>query len=80
MSNVFQGIGLGAPIEHAFMCSRAGCREEAVWALNWRNPKIHTPERRKTWLACTEHLEVLSAFLTDRSFPLEIKPVGDLDE
>ena len=80
MSSVFQGIGLGAPIEHQYTCSRAGCRDEASWALIWRNPKIHTADRRKTWLACVEHLDVLRAFLSDRSFPLEIIPVGELDE
>lgn len=80
MSGVFQGVNLGAPIEHTYTCSRARCRDEAAWALVWRNPKIHTPDRRKTWLACDDHLAVLSSFLTDRSFPLETIPVGDLNE
>lgn len=80
MSSVVGGIGLGigAPTEHQFECSRAGCREEAEWALVWRNPKIHTPDRRKTWLACGPHLEVLREFLTDRSFPLEVFTVKEL--
>lgn len=80
MNAVVHGIGLGAPIEHEYTCSRARCREEAVWALVWRNPKIHTADRKKVWLACPEHLEVLSSFLTDRSFPLNVKPVGELDD
>lgn len=74
------GINLGAPMEHRHTCSRAGCRDAASWGLLWRNPKIHTPDRRKTWLACDEHREVLASFLSDRSFPLEIVTVGELDE
>ena len=30
--------------------------------------RIHTPERRKTWLACEEHREHLSQFLGVRGF------------
>ena len=41
-------------------CSAKGCQADAVWALLWNNPKIHTPDRRKTWLACDEHRESLS--------------------
>ena len=32
-------------------CSAKGCRAPALWQLRWNNPKIHTPEYRKTWLA-----------------------------
>lgn len=74
------GLSLGAPLEYQHTCSRAGCRDEAAWALVWRNPKIHTQDRRKTWLACDEHREVLAAFLTDRSFPLQVLTVGELDD
>lgn len=49
-------------------CSAKGCREQARWALLWNNPRLHTPERRKTWLACESHRESLSAFLGARSF------------
>lgn len=66
----------GAPAIHE--CSRAGCRESAAWALVWRNPKIHTPDRRKTWLACVEHVDYLREFLAAREFPLEVLPVDDL--
>lgn len=79
MSGVLDGIGLGAPLEHRYTCSRAGCMEAAVWDLVWRNPKIHTADREKHWLACDAHLEVLRAFLTDRSFPLTVREVGELD-
>jgi len=55
-------------------CSRAGCRAEATWRIEWRNPKIHTEDRRKIWLACDEHLEFLREFLGARDFPLEVLP------
>ena len=47
-------------------CSAKGCAADAVWELRWNNPKIHTPDRRKTWLACDEHRESLSDFLGAR--------------
>ena len=50
------------------ICSAKGCRAAAVWVLAWNNPKIHAPERRKTWLACEEHREHLSQFLGVRGF------------
>jgi hypothetical protein len=56
-------------------CSRAGCRVEATTAIEWRNPRIHTGDRVKVWLACGEHLDVLREFLTARAFPLEVKPL-----
>jgi hypothetical protein len=49
-------------------CSAKGCRAPATWALLWNNPKLHTPERRKTWLACDEHRPTLGGFLTARGF------------
>jgi hypothetical protein len=59
------------------MCSARGCREPAAWALLWNNPKIHTPDRRKTWLACEGHREHLSGFLSARGFLRETEPVGE---
>lgn len=50
------------------VCSAKGCRADAVWVLAWNNPKLHTPERRKTWLACDDHREHLSSFLSVRGF------------
>ncbi|WP_406295511.1 hypothetical protein OG948_09790 [Embleya sp. NBC_00888] len=50
------------------ICSAKGCRADARWVLAWNNPKLHTPERRKTWLACDEHREHLSQFLAIRGF------------
>lgn len=49
-------------------CSAKDCRAPAVWALQWNNPKLHTPDRRKVWLACDDHRESLSDFLSARSF------------
>ena len=56
-------------------CSARDCRAPAVWALRWNNPKLHTPERRKTWTACDEHRESLSAFLDRRGFLKEVEPL-----
>ncbi len=47
-------------------CSRKACRSGAEWQLLWNNPKIHTPERRKTWLACAEHRAWLEDYLQTR--------------
>lgn len=60
------------------ICSAKGCRSAAVWVLAWNNPKVHTPERRKTWLACEEHREHLESFLGTRSFLREVIPVTEL--
>lgn len=68
----------GAPAE-VYECSRAGCRARADWAILWRNPKIHPVDRRKTWLACEEHLAYLREFLAARDFPLEVVPVSALE-
>jgi hypothetical protein len=59
-------------------CSARGCRAAAVWALRWNNPRIHTPERRKTWLACAEHQDELERFLSVRGFLRETVPAADL--
>jgi hypothetical protein len=60
--------------DSAHICSARGCREPAAWALRWNNPKIHTPERRKTWLACDEHRAHLGSFLDARGFLRETEP------
>ena len=49
-------------------CSAKGCRRSATYALHWNNPKLHTPDRRKTWLVCDDHRESLAAFLDVRGF------------
>jgi hypothetical protein len=57
-------------------CSAKGCRQRATWALSWNNPRLHTPDRRKVWLACSEHLPRLSDFLSSRGFLREQTPAG----
>jgi len=41
----------------------------------WNNPKLHTPDRRKAWLACDEHRDQLAAFLGSRSFLRDVLPM-----
>ena len=59
------------------VCSARGCGQPATWALLWNNPKIHTPDRRKTWLACDEHEPTLREFLDRRGFYRETLPLAD---
>lgn len=49
----------------------------AVWQLHWNNPKLHTPGRRKTWLACDVHRVTLGEFLGARDFLREVSPFPD---
>ncbi len=56
-------------------CSAKDCRATAVWSLLWNNPKLHTADRRKTWLACDEHRGPLADFLTARQFLRAVEPV-----
>ncbi len=58
------------------ICSARGCQRDAAWQLLWNNPKLHTPDRRKTWLACDEHKQSLSDFLSARGFLREIEPLS----
>ncbi|HEY9474289.1 MAG TPA: hypothetical protein VIS06_10610 [Mycobacteriales bacterium] len=50
------------------ICSAKGCRAPAKWALVWNNPRIHSPEREKRWVACPEHRTYLEQFLAERGF------------
>lgn len=61
-------------------CSAKGCRTEAAYGLLWNNPKLHTPERRKTWLACESHADPLSDFLSKRGFLKDAVPVSELTD
>ena len=58
--------------EAAVQCSAAGCREPASWRVNWRNPRLHSPDRVKVWLACDDHVDFLREFLAAREFPLTV--------
>jgi hypothetical protein len=60
------------------VCSARGCRGAATWGLRWNNPRLHTADRRKTWLACDGHREQLSSFLELRGFLREVVTVGEL--
>jgi hypothetical protein len=55
-------------------CSARRCRAAATYQLRWNNPKLHSAEARKTWLACEEHRESLSEFLRARRFLREVEP------
>ena len=60
--------------EHVdIVCSRAGCRDGAHWQVVWRNPRIHTADREKIWLACDEHVDFLRDYLAARDFPVAVR-------
>jgi hypothetical protein len=59
------------------VCSRKACRSQASWQLLWNNPKIHTPERRKIWLACGDHREWLEDYLQTRGLWKDTVPLED---
>ena len=61
-------------------CSAKGCRNNATYGLLWNNPKLHAPERRKTWLACDSHADPLSDFLSKRGFLKDAVLVSELTD
>ena len=61
------------PVDDITLCSAKGCRQPASWSLRWNNPKLHPPERRKTWLACDAHRATLGDFLSARGFLREVE-------
>ena len=75
MSALFPATGSEGP-EQA-ICSARGCPALARFDLLWNNPKIHTPDRRKHWLACADHRDSLSAFLSARGFLKDVEPLTD---
>jgi hypothetical protein len=58
------------------MCSRAGCSQSATNTVNWRNPRIHSLDRVKVWLACDEHTAYLRDYLAARDFPVVVAALG----
>jgi hypothetical protein len=62
------------------ICSAKGCRSAATWVLVWNNPKLHTPDRRKTWLACDEHREHLAQFLDLRGLLKDVVTLAEWQE
>ena len=57
-------------------CSARGCSAAATWLLVWNNPKVHTPDREKTWVACDDHREHLAGFLGLRGFLRRVDPLS----
>jgi hypothetical protein len=57
------------------ICSARRCQQAALYDLRWNNPKIHTADRRKHWLACDDHRESLMQFLSARGFLREVLPL-----
>jgi hypothetical protein len=57
-------------------CSRAGCRAAAHWRIDWRNPRIHTADRVKSWVACDQHAGYLRDYLAARDFPVAVHPLS----
>ncbi|GAB2465841.1 hypothetical protein [Xylanimonas ulmi] len=73
-------LGAADPVAAGdLVCSAKGCRAPAAWGLLWNNPKLHTPERRKVWLACDDHRPTLEQFLGRREFWRRTVPVADLE-
>jgi hypothetical protein len=62
-------------VAEPLICSSKGCTTEAVHQVVWNNPKLHTPDRRKIWLACDEHEPTLRSFLDARDFYRETVPL-----
>lgn len=62
-------------MSEALQCSARGCTNPAAFELVWNNPKVHTPDRRKIWLACPDHEESLRKFLSARDFWKETVPM-----
>ena len=65
-------LGGGDSGEDEVRCSAAGCTAAATWRVNWRNPRIHAPDRVKVWLACDEHRGTLDDYLSTRGFPVRV--------
>lgn len=64
--------GADDPFASSAQCSRAGCRLPASWRIEWRNPRIHTADRVKVWVACDEHRDYLRDYLAARDFPVAV--------
>lgn len=61
-------------------CSAKGCRADAAYGLLWNNPKLHTPERLKAWMACEEHADPLSDFLSRKGFLKDAVLVSEMTD
>jgi len=61
---------IGSEADVGVQCSSAGCPATATWRVNWRNPRIHSADRVKVWLACDAHRDTLADYLGTRGFPV----------
>ncbi len=78
--DIFDMLAQTAPVgPEVPVCSRKACRADATTQLLWNNPKIHTAERRKIWLACTDHADWLEDYLKSRSLWKETLPLSPKD-
>lgn len=59
------------------ICSAKDCRQPARHVLVWNNPKVHTADREKTWVACDAHRQSLGDYLDVRGFLKRIDPLTD---
>src|ERR1700720_2749601 len=77
-SGVAQGcrLALVSENESPAICSAKACRAFATWAVVWNNPRLHTPDREKVWVACGEHKQPLADYLAVRSFLKRVEPLG----
>lgn len=66
-----------APDGEPVICAAKGCRASAAHLLVWNNPRLHTPEREKTWAACSEHRDTLGEFLSLRGFLRRIDQIPE---
>jgi hypothetical protein len=71
------GLAGGAPDGDEPRCSAAGCTGAAAWRVNWRNPRIHSADRVKIWLACDAHRSTLGDYLATRGFPVVITALDE---
>lgn len=70
-------FGRSSPDE-TLRCSAKACGATALHAVVWNNPKLHTPTRRKVWLACADHRDSLADFVKLRGFLIEVIGVDEL--
>lgn len=71
-------MSVGPELDVQEQCRARGCPARATHAVIWRNPALHTPERRKVWLACAQHREPLRDFVARRGFLIEVIDVEQL--
>lgn len=63
-------------MDNGSVCSRKACGRRAGWQLLWNNPRLHTPERRKIWLACGDHRNWLEDYLQTRGLWKQTLPLS----